>query len=36
MKDPNTCIVIGGAGSYGKDIILENPVITFIKTSDLI
>ena len=35
-KDPNTCILIGGAGSYGKDIILENPVITFIKTSDLI
>lgn len=35
-KDPNTCILIGGAGSYSKDIILENPVITFIKTSDLV
>jgi len=35
-KDPNTCIIIGGAGSYSKDVILENPVITFIKTSDLV
>jgi len=35
-QDPNTCVIIGGAGTYIKDIILENPVISFIKVSDLV
>lgn len=35
-KDPDSCVIVGGAGNYIKDIIIDNPIIQFIKITDLI